>query len=186
MDKYVVRREWKGRPKSLVIIGDPVVGKTTWAESYGNPIVMNSSWCMSSIFPGATHVVVSDVRPAAFGYGGISHWRDVLGGQERFNARDFQQAPRTIEWGLPCIWTCNFDIDPRKDKGVAAYIRKVAHVIEIRDRVGEVSWGKLYESVDDDEEEISEEWKEALEEANYYNNEGCVDEAVDISCDFGI
>ena len=59
-------------------------------------------------------------------------------------------------------------------------------MIEIRDRVGEVSWGKLYESVDDDEEEISEEWKEALEEANYYNNEGCVDEAVDISCDFGI
>ena len=78
MDKYVVRREWKGRPKSLVIIGDPVVGKTTWAESYGNPIVMNSSWCMSSIFPGATHVVVSDVRPAAFGYGGISHWRMYL------------------------------------------------------------------------------------------------------------
>ena len=186
MDKYVIRREWKGRPKSLVIVGDPMVGKTAWAESQGNPIVMNSSWCMKSIFSGATHVVVSDVKPAAFGYGGISHWRDVLGGQERFNARDFQQATRTIEWGLPCIWTCNFDNDPRKDKAVAAYMSKVAYVVVVRDRVGEVSWGKLYEPVESEEEEVDEEPREALEEANYYNNMGCIDEAVDISCDFGI
>ena len=177
MNKYVVRREWKGRPKSLVVVGDPMVGKTAWAESQGNPIVMNSTWCMSSIFSGATHIVVNDVKPAAFGYGGISHWRDVLGGQERFNARDFQQPTRTIEWGLPCIWTCNFDNDPRKDKGVADYIRKVAYVVEVRDRSGQRDWGKLYEPVKEDEEEDDEEPLEALEEANYYLDTGYVDEA---------
>jgi len=42
MEKYVVQRKWTGRPKSLVIIGDPMVGKSAYAESQGNPIVMNS------------------------------------------------------------------------------------------------------------------------------------------------
>jgi hypothetical protein len=147
MDKYVVRQEWRGRPKSLVIVGDPMVGKSAYAESVGRPIVMNSGWCLKSIFEGATHIVVSDVRPAAFGYAGKSYWRDVLGGQERFNCRDFQQETRTVEWGLPCIWTCNFDNDPRRDKAVAEYIRRVSYVVEIRDRPGEHGWGKLYEPV---------------------------------------
>ena len=172
MDRYVVRREWEGRPKSLVIVGDPMVGKSAYAESEGNPIVMNSGWCLKSIFSGATHVVVSNVKPAAFGYGGKSHWRDVLGGQERFNCRDFQQETRTVEWGLPCIWTCNFDNDPRKDKEVADYIRRVAYVVEVRDRAGERGWGKLYEEVEDEAGEESVEWSEALAEAASYMDTG--------------
>jgi len=172
MDRYVVRKEWKGRPKSLVIVGDALVGKSAWAESEGNPIVMNSAWCMKSIVEGASHIVVSDVKPLAFGYAGQSHWRDVLGGQKEFNARDFQQAMRTIPWGLPCIWTCNFDSDPRKDKAVAEYIRKVSWVVEIRDRPDEHGWGKLYvPQTDDAEEEDGCEWLEALAEANSFMDE---------------
>ena len=76
-----MKKDYVGRPKSLIIVGDPYVGKSTWAESQGNPIVMNSGWCMKSIFPGATHVVVSDVKPSAFEYGGRSYWRKLLGGQ---------------------------------------------------------------------------------------------------------
>jgi len=187
MQRYVVKREWTGRPKSLVIVGDPMVGKSAFAESQGRPIVMNSGWCLKSIFPGATHIVVSDVRPAAFGYQGKSHWRDVLGGQERFNCRDFQQETRTVEWGLPCIWTCNFDNDPRKDPGVAAYIARVSVVVEVRDRPGESGWGKLY--LEEDGEGVAEdpEWAEALEEANGLRDLGYVDEAVGLSNDeFGI
>ena len=188
MDKYVIRRQWKGRPMSLVIVGDPKTGKSAWAESEGNPIVMNSRWCMKSIFPGATHVVVSDSRPAAFGYAGQSHWRDVLGGQERFNCRDFQQETRTVEWGLPCIWTCNFDNDPRKDMAVADYIRSVSYVFEVRDRPGEGGWGKLYEPVEkgEDGDEEDEGLADALAEASCYMDFGHTDEAVDITNEFGI
>lgn len=186
MDKYVVRRDWKGRPKSLVIVGDPLVGKSAWAESVGNPIVMNSGWCMKNIFEGATHIVVSDVKPLAFGYAGQAHWRDMLGGQERFNARDFQQEMRTIEWLLPCIWTCNFDNDPRKDRAVADYIRDVSYVVEIRDRPGESGWGKLYVPVDEDVVGEDPLWAEALAEANGLMDRGPVDEAVDVSSEFGI
>ncbi len=178
MDKYVIRKKWKGRPRSLVIIGDPLVGKSAYAESQGDPIVMNSGWCMKSIFPGATHLVVSNVKPLAFGYAGQSHWHDVLGGQERFNCRDFQQETRTVEWGLPCIWTCNFDNDPRKDKAVADYIRKVSHVVEIRDRPGEHGWGKLYvPQADEVEEEESDKWLNALAQANSFMGAGHVNEA---------
>ncbi len=177
MDTYVIKKEWKGRPMSLVIVGDPMVGKSAWAESEGNPIVMNSAWCMKSIFPGATHLVVSNVKPLAFGYAGQSHWHDVLGGQERFNCRDFQQETRTVEWGLPCIWTCNFDNDPRKDKAVADYIRKVSYVVEIREGPGEHCWGKLYVPAKEDESERNDDWLAAMAEANSFMGAGHVNEA---------
>jgi hypothetical protein len=186
MKRYVVERKWKGRPKSLVIIGDPMVGKSAYAESQGNPIVMNSGWCMNSIFPGATHIVVSDVKPAAFGYGGKSHWRDVLGGQPEFLGRDFQKETRVIPWGIPCVWTCNFDNDPRKDKGVAEYMEWASVVVEVRDRVGERCWGKLYEAEAAHEDDEDIEWKEALLQSNSFLDSGCVDEALDVSNDFGI
>ncbi|KAI9715648.1 MAG: hypothetical protein M1812_005800 [Candelaria pacifica] len=185
MDKYVIRREWTGRPRSLVIVGDPMVGKSAFAESEGNPIIMNSGWCLNSVFDGATHIVVSDVKPTAFGYAGKSYWRDVLGGQERFNCRDFQQETRTLEWGLPCIWTCNFDNDPRKDRAVADYLRSVGLVFEVRDRPGEKSWGKLFVPEEDVGSEFdNKEWREAIAEAKEFMNE--TDEAVDVGDDFGI
>jgi hypothetical protein len=186
MERYVIKRKWKGRPKALIIIGDPLTGKSMWAESQGRPIVMNSGWCMKSIFEvdDPTHIVVSDVKPLGFGYAGQHHWRDVIGGQASFNARDFQQEMRTIEWGLPCIWTCNFDSDPRKYKDVAEYIRRTAYVFEIRDRVGEKGWGKLYVPEKEEEDEGESDWVEALKEASEYMDTSGVDEAVDIS--FGI
>ncbi len=187
MDRYVINQKWKGRPKSLVIIGDPLVGKSAYAKSEGDPIVMSSGWCMKSIFEGASHIVVSDVKPLAFGYAGQSHWRDVLGGQNEFNARDFQQEMRTIEWGLPCIWTCNFDSDPRKDKAVADYIRSVSYVVEVRDRPGEHGWGKLYVPSDEDgEDEDDGPPLGALLQARNLTGALSVDEAVDVSSDFGI
>lgn len=36
---------------------------------------------------------------------------------------------------------------------MADYIRRVAYVVEVRDRVGERGWGKLYEEVKEEREE---------------------------------
>lgn len=69
-------------------------------------------------------------------------------------------------WGSPCIWTCNFDNDPRKNKGVAEYIQRVSRVVETRDRPAERGWGKLYELEDVEGEEEVGERLEALEEAS--------------------
>ena len=91
MQKYVVERKWTDRPRSLVTIRDPMTGKSKWAESQGRPIVMNSGWCMKCIFKDATHLVVSDVNPAAFGYAGRSHWREVLGESHRSTVAIFSR-----------------------------------------------------------------------------------------------
>lgn len=186
MNKYVVQKRWTGRPKCLVIVGDPLVGKSAWAQSVGNPIMMSSGWHLDSIFAGATYLVVNDVKPASFGYGGRSHWRDVLGGQDRFNCRDFQQGTRTVEGGLPCVWTCNFDNDPRKDKAVAKYLDMVGFVAPIRDRPGERGWGKLFEPVKEESEEEDEDLAEALREMSSYMDTPFIDESVDVCDDFGI
>ena len=42
----------------------------------------------------APHIIVSDIKPATFGYSEGSHWQDFLRGQERFNYGDFQQEIR--------------------------------------------------------------------------------------------
>ncbi len=110
----------------------------------------------------------------------------MLGGQERFNARDFQQETRTIEWGLPCIWTCNFDNDPRKDRAVAKYIERVSYIFEVRDRPAERCWGKLFVGGADTTVGDAEEFVDALAEAKQYMDIGEVDEAVDITNEFGI
>ena len=148
---------------------------------------MNSGWCMKSIFSGASHLVVSDVKPAAFGYGGRSYWRETIGCQESFNCRDFQQETRTVTWGLPCIWTCNFDNDPRKDRAVAQYIKTVSYVCVIRDRDGERCWGKLYTPDKAGVEETeTEDWIKAIAYMQWFDAGEEIDEAVDIGNEFGI
>ncbi len=57
--------------------------------------------------------------------------------------------------GLPCMWRCNFDNDPRRDPAVAEYVRHVSYVVEIRDRPSEDCWGKLYEARAED---VVDEW----------------------------
>ena len=71
---------------------------------------------------------------------------------------------------------------------MAEYIRRVAYVVEVRDRPGQRGWGKLYEAGDDVGQEVDSEWLEALVEVDSYMDTGCVDEAVDVSNDndFGI
>lgn len=64
-------------------------------------------------------------------------------------------------------------------------MRSVSYVVEIRDKSGERGWGKLYEPVYDDGKEEDSELLEALTEATSYMDVGYVDEAVDISDNFG-
>ena len=96
----------------------------------------------------------------------------------------FDAKTRTVGWGLPCMWTCNFDNGPWKDPAVAGYIRKASWVVEIRDRPGERGWSKLYEPSLG--EEVDDELAAALAEARSYMDGVGVDEAVGISNDFGI
>jgi len=124
--------EWKtnnidnrilGRPNSLLIIGAPKSGKTQWALSFGKPMEMSRKWNMKNYRADSTHLVVNDVPVKGFGYGGDSYWREVLGCQASFDATDKYLENRRLKWNFPCIWTCNTDLDPRKDRDVEEYLR---------------------------------------------------------------
>lgn len=93
-----------------------------------------------------------------------------------------------IEWNKPCIWTCNFDNDPRHDPAVAEYLKHVTVVVEIRDREGENSWGKLFNPPVVDGTAMEDlECEEGLEEARRFAGEDCIDETVDLDSNgFGI
>ena len=68
----------------------------------------------------------------------------MLGRQERFNCRDFQQETRTLEWGLPRISTYDFDNDPRKDSEVRDSIRCFSYAVEFRHTVESSALHELY------------------------------------------
>ena len=176
MNKYVVKCNWTEHPKSLIIIDDFMTGKSARAELQSNSIVMNSDWCMKSIFSDTTHIVVSDVRSATFEYADKLHQRNVLREQKQFNCCNFQQKMCTVEWGLLCIWICNFDNDPHKDRAVADYIKETAHIFQIRDRVSECSWGKLYKLIHTEREEEDKNLLKTLTEVNQYMNTEYVNE----------
>ena len=105
MEKYVIIRDWKGRPRSLVIVGDLI----QHSGEVGVCGIGGESDCDELRLVPEEHVSWSNAyhrgRHEVDGvwFAGKSHWRDVLGGQERFNCRDFQQETRTLEWGLPRI-----------------------------------------------------------------------------------
>lgn len=53
----------------------------------------------------------------------------VLGCHEEFNATDRYTQTRNLKWGFPCIWTCNYNLDPRRIKKVRDYIERVGAVV---------------------------------------------------------
>jgi hypothetical protein len=66
-----------------------------------------------------------------FGYGGDAYWREVFGCQRSFDAHDKFQPTRRLEWNKPLVWTCNADMDPRREPVVAQYLREVNTVVVV-------------------------------------------------------
>ncbi|KAL0630895.1 hypothetical protein Q9L58_010250 [Maublancomyces gigas] len=106
----------EGRQNSLLIIGEPKSGKTQWALSFGKPTEMSRKWNMKNYRRDNTHLVVSDAPVKVFGYAGDSYWREVFGCQVSFDGTDKYLEVRKLKWNVPCVWTCNADLDPRKDR----------------------------------------------------------------------
>jgi hypothetical protein len=128
-----------GRKTTLVLIGRSRLGKTEWAKSIGNPIVMTKTWNLRNVFTGATHIVVNDCDAMSFGWK-TTYWKEVMGCQIEFDATDRYTRTRTVEWNIPCIWTCNEDMDPRRHSDVRRYLEDSgAVVVELDSEMYEVN-----------------------------------------------
>jgi hypothetical protein len=64
------------------------------------------------------YAVFNDVDIKKFRY-----WRDVLGCQTEICITGKYERESKVEWGVPTIWCCNKDMDPRKFRAARDYIR---------------------------------------------------------------
>lgn len=134
--EYVFNEDRKGRARPLVLVGEAVTGKTSWARSFGNPLVMSRRWNLKAYGEGFTHIVVNDVDVLKFGASGESYWREVLGCQMEFDATDRYCPTVRLKWDLPCVWTCHWDMDPRRNDNVRRYLDSIgAYVVEVNEKL---------------------------------------------------
>ena len=97
--------------------------------SWGNPAHMTNGWDMDALTDDCSHVVLNDIDVKKFSY-----WREFLGCQMSFVVTAKWRRERTVRFGKPVIWTCNFDNDPRKVKIVGDYLKQVDIVVVEVDR----------------------------------------------------
>lgn len=113
------------RHTSLVIIGPPRSGKTSWAGAWGKPTMMNGGWDMGQLLQdGSTHLVMNDVDTRGF-----RNKRELAGCQKFITATGKYRDERTIPWGKPVIWTCNEDNSVLRDRRLATYLAESEAVI---------------------------------------------------------
>ncbi|KAH7038422.1 uncharacterized protein B0I36DRAFT_316382 [Microdochium trichocladiopsis] len=99
------------RPQALVLTGPTRTGKTAWAESFGNPLIVNTNFRLDDWREDCTHIVLNDVVLADFKY-----TREMLGCQRWFNGTDKFKPTVRLALGKPVIWTCNEDNNPLRKK----------------------------------------------------------------------
>lgn len=100
------------RRKSLILYGESMTGKTSWARSLGKHI-----YCVG-LLSGDELSKAGDVEYAVFDdiRGGIKFfhgWKEWLGCQPYVSVKQLYREPRAVAWNKVSIWCCNRD--PRFD-----------------------------------------------------------------------
>jgi len=57
----------------------------------------------------AKYIILDDINIKFF-----PQWKSFFGSQKRFVLTDKYRRKRTVDWGRPCIWVSNPDMDPRR------------------------------------------------------------------------
>jgi hypothetical protein len=123
-----------GRPKSLLIVGDSRTGKSRLAQFIaarnGAFSEFDTEWNLDEYRGDQKCAVIHDMKK------GFPYWRGVLGCQDRITVHGRYKGTTRLSWGVPSIWVCNDDNDPRLwNKGVKSYVERNCIVIEIRTRL---------------------------------------------------
>lgn len=120
----------RGRPRSLLIVGESRTGKSVLAQylahCQGVFSEFDTEWNVDMHRPGSSSAVFHDMSK------GFPYWRAVVGCQPYLTAHGRYRATKRYEWGIPSIWTCNWDNDPRDwSDGHRSYIEANMVVYEV-------------------------------------------------------
>ncbi|UPW41528.1 replication associated protein [Peromfec virus RodF8_90] len=97
------------RPLSLILLGESRLGKTEWARSLGPHMYFCGMLNLDDWDDDAKYIVLDDFDIKFF-----PQWKSFFGAQKSFVLTDKYRQKRTVSWGRPCIWVCNFEGHPRR------------------------------------------------------------------------
>ena len=117
------------RPRSLVVWSTSSgLGKTEWARSLGRHVY----WCgqkdLSRWDPLAEYVIMDDIE-----WQFVPDKKQFFGAQKEFTMTDKYKGKKTVKWGKPFIFLCNYD--PLLQDGWNTWYNERALVIEIDRRL---------------------------------------------------
>jgi Geminivirus Rep catalytic domain len=99
------------RPKSLIIIGRSRTGKSWLARHLAYQVgpfsEFETEWSIEGYRSDHRCAVFHDLKKD------FPYWKDVLGSQNYFSAHARYKPERRLRWGVPSIWVCNPQQDPR-------------------------------------------------------------------------
>lgn len=94
------------RPKSLYLVGPSRFGKTEWARSLGDHTYWNGMVNLDDWNFDGKYLVLDDIE-----WKFLPAKKSLLGAQRQITLTDKYRKKVTLEWGKPCIYLCNEDMD---------------------------------------------------------------------------
>ncbi|RPA98701.1 hypothetical protein L873DRAFT_1006343 [Choiromyces venosus 120613-1] len=107
-----VRPDDRQRCPSLCLVGYSGSGKTDYIRRMGPHAYFNGEVQAKRMNPEALFMLFDDVKSRK--YEGYRGWKLYWGCQKWLGTRDLNFRGN-VEWGRPCIFTVNRDMDPRLD-----------------------------------------------------------------------
>jgi len=96
----------KDRPRSLFLVGESRLGKTEWARSLGKHTYFNGMFNLEDWNFDAEYLVIDDIE-----WKFVPAKKALMGAQKVFTMTDKYKKKVTLQWGKPCIYLCNQDMD---------------------------------------------------------------------------
>lgn len=94
------------RPKSLFLVGHSRLGKTEWARSLGCHTYFGHMFNLDDWNRDGLYLVIDDIE-----WQYVPSKKALFGAQKTFTLTDKYRKKQTLNWGKPCIYLCNPDMD---------------------------------------------------------------------------
>lgn len=119
------------REGALILVGPRLSGKTSWARKWGAHVYLSMMHCSKAMQSSEDGYVVCDDMRKEYQYA-----KEVLLGQSVLTVLMDDGKPGRMEWGRPCIWTCDRWDDPRRwSRSMAEFVDETCTVFDMYEQM---------------------------------------------------